>query len=120
MAIKGFKLKSGVTLQVDTASFEVAIELVEAVKRASIGMDSAKDIGEAVGTDPGVRRAVVAAFPWVLYGTDKMTLELLNDPNKGLRVRGDYFEIMNHIIEVNMRPFFPGTSSGSPPPEEAA
>lgn len=133
MAIRKFTLRSGTVLQVDDmAPFEVCVPIVEVIKKSM--RDAARqaagdrpitevddsEVGDAVASDPNVRKAVVDVFPWVIYGTDRMSLGLLNDADNGARVRGDYFEIISRVVEVIARPFFPQTSSESTRQEEVA
>lgn len=119
MRNESFTLKSGVKLQVTIAPFEVAVALVEAVKRSTLGMDPGIDIGSAVVMSSEVRKALYAAFDTVLYGVDRVTPTLFDDPKIGEKARGDYFEICSHVIEMNSRPFFLKTSSESKDSQEA-
>jgi hypothetical protein len=111
-----FKTKSGAELQVDVASFEVAIALVEAVKQVMRDIAPERpetEVGDAVASDPRVRKAVMEASRWVLYNGRVFDIQLLNDPKLGVKVWGDYFEVFRRVIEVNTHPFFPQTSSES-------
>lgn len=118
MRTETFTLKSGTKLTVTMAPFEVAIALVEAVKRATMGWDPGLDVGDAVVTNPEVRRALFSAFDTVLYGTNRVTVGLFDDPVLGEKARGDYFAICGHVITVNSTPFFLTTSSASITPPE--
>lgn len=105
-----YKLRSGATLRVTTASFELAIALVEAVKRASVGRQPTEDIGESVISSPEVRRALFPVFDTVMWDTFRVTPQLFDDPASGEKARGDYFEICSLVIQFTTRPFFLTTS----------
>jgi len=103
------------------------MSLVEAVKAATRVFSEGKsreeiasvEIGEAIVTNPGVRKAIYDVMPWCMYGVNKLNPSLFNDPTPvgdatlGDLARGDYFEMASLIIEVNIRPFFPKASSKS-------
>jgi hypothetical protein len=118
--LREFKLKSGATLQVQPAEFEKGVALVEAVGRAVLGKDEGLQFDQVALFDEGVRRAVYAVFPWVLYETQQMSLDLFKDPKIGDRLAGDWFEIAGRVIEVNREYFFPRASSESSASEEAS
>ena len=101
-----FTLKSGAKLRISTAAFEPAVNLVEAVKKASRGLSPELEIGDVVLFDPEVRKALFGVFPWVHYNNEAVTVGLLDDASKGETVRGDYLELCARVIEVNTKPFF--------------
>ena len=117
--LKDFKLRSGATLQVQPAQFEKGVALVEAVGRAILGKEESLQFDQVALFDETVRKAIYDVFPWVLYETQQMSLELFKDPKIGDRLAGDWFEIAGRIIEVNRGHFFPKASSESSAPEEA-
>lgn len=108
-----FTLKSGAHLQITIASFELAIALVEAVKKVSKGEDPEHDITGVVIANAEVRKALFVVCDTVLYETVRVTPALFDDPKLGEKARGDYFEICARVIEVNTKPFFLKTSSES-------
>lgn len=134
MAIQKFKTRSGAELQIDDlAEFEATIALVETVKKImrSIFTQAAAEgktpeqmvgieVSDAVQWNPEVRRAAIGLFPWVIYDGARMSEAMLNDPRLGHKVRGDYQEIISHIVEVISKPFFQNPSSGSTTREEGA
>lgn len=110
-----FTLKSGSQLQITTAPFEDAVSLVEAVRKATVGVDPSLDL-TTVLTSPEVRKALYPCFRLALYDMAVVSAALFDDPKLGERARGDYFEICTRIMEVNTNPFFLRTSSASTVP----
>lgn len=100
-------------LQITTAPFEIAVGVVEAVKKATEGMSLELDAGDAALSDPLVRKALYGAFPFTLWGIYPVGDALFNDPKLGDKARSDYFEICSRVMEVNMKPFFLNISSES-------
>lgn len=108
-----FTLKSGAELMITTAPFEDAINLVETVKRAVIGLDASLQVDSVVMGSPEVRKALYPCFRLALYDKAIVSPSLFDDPKLGERARGDYFEICSRLIEVTCKPFFLMTSSAS-------
>ena len=106
MSNHDFTLKSGAKLHLSTAPFEAAVLLVEAVKKASAGKDPGMDVGDAVLTDPEVRKALYGVFEFITYDNVRVGPGLFDDLKMGERARGDYFEIGAKAIQVNCLPFF--------------
>lgn len=106
MSNHSFTLKSGAKLSITTAPFEVAINLVEAVKKATFGLPSSIEIPDVVLSNPEVRLALYAAWDTCLYDTARVSKQLFDDPKLGDKARADYFEICSRVIEVNSKPFF--------------
>lgn len=118
--LKEFKLKSGATLQVQPAEFEKGVALVEAVGKAILGKEENLQFDQVALFDATVRRAIYDVFPWVIYETFPMTLNLFKDSKVGDKLAGDWFEIAGRVIEVNREYFFPRASSESSESEGAA
>lgn len=113
MANQEFTLKSGTILKVTSAPFEVAVGLMEAVKRATRGESLELDVTDVALANPDVRKALYPAFDLVLWDTYRVGANLFDHPKVGEKARGDYFEICARVIEVNIKPFFLTISSGS-------
>lgn len=121
MSNHDFTLKSGETLHVTTPNFEVSVELIEAVKKVTNGMDPNLELDSVILTNADVRRALYPCFPYAMWGVHKVSKELFDDPKLGEKAKGDYFEICSRIIEVTSKPFFltlssKSTTSPSPTP----
>lgn len=117
MADKKFELQSGATLNVTTAPFQDANALLKALMKAAEGLPLAanpmemdlamlKDALIHAATSDAVEDALFKCFQRVQYDSQKMNRDLLDDPKIGDKVRGDYFMVCWHVIEVNCGPFF--------------
>lgn len=118
MANEKFTLKSGTVFQVTMAAFDVAIVLKEAVDEVMLSMDptweeSDPRVGYKVMSSAKVREALFLAFDTCLYGVERVTRQLFNDPKLAVQIRGDYHEMSMHVIKVNRGPFFLTNSSTS-------
>ena len=116
-----YMLKSGATISVTTAAFDIAVALVEAVKAATVGMSADAEVtGDVVLSSPVVRKALFPAFRGVLWKCDGKVLPIFDGGSSifdhvelGEKARGDYFEICAKVVEANCSPFFLKTSSES-------
>lgn len=113
MANEDFILKSGSTLHVTSGPWSLVVPLWSAIKMASIGKRENPEIGHILLSSKEVQDAVVLLFPWATYDSIKIYPGLFDEEKYAERARGDYLEIVEKIIEFNLRPFFLTTSSKS-------
>lgn len=117
--LERFILKSGAELQVQPASWEKGVVLMERVYSSILGKDPESQFDQVALLDPKVREAIVDVFPWVIYGGKPMAVAIFGDPAIGDRAVGDWFEMASRIVEVNRKHFFPRASSASSAAGEA-
>ena len=121
-----FVLKSGATLNVTAAEFLKAEAFKNACAVALGGVDLKPLMGldtKDLFSDPlkasGLIQALLSAsvHPQIspaffecafsaVYENVRVTPSLFDDPKLGERAREDYYEILWHVIEVNVLPFF--------------
>lgn len=119
-----FKLKSGATLVVSMAAFQDGNGLRKAVARSAAVREPGDYIGEAAAqsllADDGIEIWVFTCAKKAIYEGAKVSADLFDDPKLGAQARGDYFEIVSKILEVNLNPFFVTAFSESKTPQAAA
>lgn len=99
-----FILKSGAMLTVSMAPFEIGIAIKKAHRR----------IGRADGdflSDDEMEKLFFQAAQSAIYRGAKLDRRLFDDHKLGEQARGDYDEIFEKVLEVNLAPFFPKASS---------
>ena len=110
-----FKLKSGAALTVSMAAFEDGNELRKAVSRcqAKAGLDGFGNDSQVqvLLADDEVERRVFACRKSAIYEGAAVNKGLFDDPQLREKARGDFFEIVAKILEVNVNPFFQTVSS---------
>ncbi len=138
-----FTLQSGAKLVVSEAAFEDADALMNALLESNLGIELKADIMNQDVTalkDAVIKAKTSKAFDeafWkcarkAVYENTPVAKGLFDDPKLGAQARKDYFLIVWHVVEVNLRPFFEQTfsalsgllkttslfqKSGSPPAE---
>lgn len=99
-----FTLKSGAKLTISVSSFEIGNEMRKAFRR--IGKAQADLLA-----DDGMERLFFLAAQSSIYEGAKVDKRLFDDPKLGQQARGDYDEIFEKVMEVNLEPFFPRVSA---------
>jgi hypothetical protein len=111
-----FTLKSGAKLTVSMASFADGDELNDSVwecKKSFIERGLPIDLlAEDYFHNPRVKAAVMNCSKSAIYENAKVDARLFDDPKLGVQARGDLYEIVAKIMEINLNPFFVHASSG--------
>jgi len=105
-----FVLKSGAKLTVSVSPFEIGNEMR---KQFRVAAKSNIDIL----TDDKMEDLFFLAAQKAIYDGAKVNKALFDDPKLGEQARGDYDEIFEKVLEVNLTPFFSkisGLSTASP------
>jgi hypothetical protein len=117
MATKEFTLKSGAKLVVTAAPMQDCDALMSALAKCSKGIPLTDDIlrqdithlkdyfAEAISS-PDFKSAIWKCAQRSTYENVRVSQDLFDDPKLEQQARGDYFEILFKIIEVNCAPFF--------------
>ena len=110
-----FTLKSGAKLTVSMAAFEDGDALNDAVwecKKLFIqsGLD-AELLTEEYVHNAKVKAAIFACAKAAIYEGAPVNAKLFDDPQLGVKARGDIFEIFAKVMQVNLNPFFANASS---------
>lgn len=112
-----FVLGSGNKLVVSMSPFSDGNELRKSVSRCMTRCnikEIAKD--ESVlqlMSDDDVEKWIFVCAKASTYNGIKVNRDLFDDPKLSVQARGDFFEIVSKIMEVNLNPFFHQASSAS-------
>lgn len=102
-----FVLKSGAKLTVSVSPFEIGNRMRKAFRR--IGKEQ-----QDLMVDNEMEEIFFDAAQKAIYAGAKVNKQLFDDQKLGMQARGDYDEIFEKVLEVNLEPFFPkAVSSGS-------
>jgi len=101
-----FVLKSGAKLTVSVSPFEIGNKMRKAFRR----------IGKVQGdllADDEMEDLFFLAAQKAIYAGSKVNKQLFDDLKLGEQARGDYDEIFENVLDVNLSPFFPKAASSA-------